>query len=153
MGGIVGRVRDALTVENVYAAGTMNKGGGIVGGGQNGSTPASTYTNCVVWNNATEFGTTAAGDVVSGSLFYDGTNFAALQQAVVAWGAPWTCDMAEGSYPTFNKDQLTGIQQIAERPRADIYMLDGRLVKANAADVKSLPRGIYIINGKKVMVR
>ena len=153
VGGIVGRVRDALTVENVYAAGTMNKGGGIVGGGQNGSTPASTYTNCVVWNNATEFGTTAAGDVVSGSLFYDGTNFAALQQAVVAWGAPWTCDMAEGSYPTFNKDQLTGIQQIAERPRADIYMLDGRLVKANAADVKSLPRGIYIINGKKVMVR
>ena len=153
VGGIVGRVRDALTVENVYAAGTMNKGGGIVGGGQNESTPASTYTNCVVWNNATEFGTTAAGDVVSGSLFYDGTNFAALQQAVVAWGAPWTCDMAEGSYPTFNKDQLTGIQQIAERPRADIYMLDGRLVKANAADVKSLPRGIYIINGKKVMVR
>ena len=153
VGGIVGRVRDALTVENVYAAGTMNKGGGIVGGGQNGSTPASTYTNCVVWNNATEFGTTAAGDVVSGSLFYDGSNFAALQQAVVAWGAPWTCDMAEGSYPTFNKDQLTGIQQIAERPRADIYMLDGRLVKANADDVKSLPRGIYIINGKKVMVR
>jgi hypothetical protein len=61
--------------------------------------------------------------------------------------------MAEGSYPTFNKEKLTGIQQIAERPRADIYMLDGRLVKANAADVKSLPRGIYIINGKKVMVR
>ena len=136
VGGIVGRVRDALTVENVYAAGTMNKGGGIVGGGQSGGVVVI-----------------PRGFVVSGSLFYDGTNFAALQQAVVAWGNPWTCDMAEGSYPTFNKDQLTGIQQIAERPRADIYMLDGRLVKANAADVKSLPRGIYIINGKKVMVR
>ena len=83
----------------------------------------------------------------------DGTNFADLQQYVVSWGDPWTCDMAEGSYPTFTKEKLTGIQQIAERPRADIYMLDGRLVKANAADVKSLPRGIYIINGKKVMVR
>lgn len=161
VGGIVGRIRDELTMENVYAAGTQNKGGGIIGGGQNASTPASTYTNCVVWNNATEFGATAENDVVSGTRYYDGTNFADLQQYVVSWGDPWTCDMAEGSYPTFNKEKLTGIQQIAieqnariEKPLATgIYTLDGRLVRANAADVKSLPKGLYIIAGRKVVVK
>ena len=161
VGGIVGRVRDELTMENVYAAGTQSKGGGIIGGGQNASTPASTYTNCVVWNNATEFGTTAENDVVSGTRYYDGTNFAELQQYVVSWGDPWICDMAEGSYPTFNKEKLTGIQQIAieqnariEKPMATgIYTLDGRLVRANAADVKSLSKGLYIIAGRKVVVK
>ncbi|MBQ7182208.1 MAG: hypothetical protein IJR87_13080 [Bacteroidaceae bacterium] len=161
VGGIVGRIRDELTMENVYAAGTQSKGGGIVGGGQNASTPASTYTNCVVWNNATEFGATAEGDVVSGTRYYDGTNFAELQQYVVSWGDPWICDMAEGSYPTFNKEKLTDIQQIAieqnvrtEKPMATgIYTLDGRLVRANAADVKSLSKGLYIIAGRKVVVK
>ena len=149
-------------MENVYAAGTQNKGGGIVGGGQQAATPASTYTNCVVWNNASDFGTTSDNDVISGARYYDGTNFAALQEYVVSWGAPWTCDMADGSYPTFDKELLTGIQQIAARPNAvlpinnmNIYTMDGRMVKANATqtDVKALPKGLYIIGGRKVAVK
>lgn len=106
-GGIVGRVRDALTMQNVYAAGTMNTGGGIIGGGQNSSTPASTYTNCVVWNNTDKnFGIPAEGDALTGISYYDGSNFAALQQTVVGWGSPWICDMADGSYPVFDKEKL-----------------------------------------------
>ncbi len=162
VGGIVGRVRDALTMQNVYAAGTINTGGGILGGGQNASTPASTYTNCVVWNNATEFGTLAEGDTAEGISYYDGSNFAALQQLVVGWGDPWTCGMAAGEYPTFNKELLTGIQQIALRPATtgntglvNIYTLDGRLVKAQTpvSTVKSLPKGLYIVGGRKVVVK
>ena len=108
MGGLVGRVRDALTMQNVYAAGSMNTGGGIIGGGQNSTTPASTYTNCVVWNNtSSNFGETAEGDQISGVSYYNGSNFAALQQTVVGWGSPWTCDMADGSYPVFDKEKLT----------------------------------------------
>ncbi len=107
-GGIVGRIRNALTMKNVYAAGTMNTGGGIIGGGQNATTPASTYTNCVVWNNtSSNFGETAENDQISGISYYNGSNFAALQQTVVGWGSPWTCDMADGSYPVFDKEKLT----------------------------------------------
>ena len=99
-GGLIGRVRDALTMENVYVAGTCT-GSGVVGGGQNEATPASTYRNVVVWNNtSSDFGTTASGDVKEGISNYDGTNFAALQETVVGWGRAWYCDMQEGSYPT-----------------------------------------------------
>lgn len=100
VGGLVGRVRDAFTVENFYAAGTCT-GKGIVGGGQQAATPASTYKNIVVWNNTnSDFGNTAAADVKEGITNYDGTNFAALQETVVGWGREWYCDMEENSYPT-----------------------------------------------------
>ncbi len=100
LGGLVGRVRDAFSVENVYVAGTCN-GAGVVGGGQNETTPASTYKNVVVWNNtSSNFGTTANADTKEGITYYDGTNFAALQETVVGWGREWYCDMQEGSYPT-----------------------------------------------------
>jgi hypothetical protein len=35
----------------------------------------------------------------------------------------------------------------------DIYSLDGRLVKAQAKDTNGLPKGVYIIDGKKVIVK
>ena len=146
-GGIVGRVRDALTMQNVYAAGTISTGGGIVGGGQNAATPASTYTNCVVWNNAQDMGVLAEGDVATGISQYDGTNFAQLQQTVVGWGKPWSCDMQEGSYPVL--DLTTGIQQIAgteSGKHTGIYTLTG-------VRVQKAQKGIYIIDGHKVLVK
>ena len=94
VGGLIGRVRSALTLENAYAAGTCT-GAGIVGGGQNASTPASTYKNIVVWNNTnSNFGSTVDADTKEGISYYDGTNFAALQQTVVGWGRAWYCDIA-----------------------------------------------------------
>ncbi len=33
----------------------------------------------------------------------------------------------------------------------DIYRLDGRMVKSNATSLDGLPKGVYIINGKKVL--
>lgn len=36
---------------------------------------------------------------------------------------------------------------------ANIYSLDGRLVKANANDLKGLSKGIYVVNGKKIIVK
>lgn len=99
VGGLVGRVSDALTVENVYVAGTCT-GAGVTGGCKDGA-PASKYQNVVVWNNTeSNFGSTAAADSKSGISFYDGSNFAALQETVVGWGREWYCDMQEGSYPT-----------------------------------------------------
>ena len=35
----------------------------------------------------------------------------------------------------------------------DIYSMDGRLVKKNATHLNGLPKGIYIVNGKKIIVK
>ena len=50
-------------------------------------------------------------------------------------------------------DDLTGIEVVekAEPQCFNIYDLNGRLVKANATSTEGLARGIYIVNGKKIM--
>ena len=100
-GGIIGRVRNKVVMENVYAAGSINRGGGIIGGGFQDATPAGSYKNVAVWNNTeNNFGPARESDTQSGILYFDGTNFADLQSQVVAWDPTvWSCDMAEGSYP------------------------------------------------------
>ena len=100
-GGIIGRVRGKLDMKQVYAAGSINRGGGIIGGGQNSSTPACFYSDIVVWNNTEKkFGTLAAEDALTDVIYYDGTNFATLQSVVLAWGKPWV-GAGENEYPTF----------------------------------------------------
>ena len=36
---------------------------------------------------------------------------------------------------------------------SDIYSLDGRLVRKNAASLEGLPKGLYIMNGRKMVVK
>ena len=148
-GGIIGRVRGQVVMTNVYAAGSVNRGGGIIGGGFQDATPAGMYTNVVVWNNTEKnFGPARESDVLNGIMYYSGSNFAALQSAVVAWDpAVWYCDMAEGSYPVL-KAFTTGVGSIsAPALSGDIYDLSGR-------KLQTVPqKGIYIMNGKKTVVR
>ena len=152
-GGVVGRIQAALDMENVYAAGSLNRGGGIVGGGKTATTPVSVFKNVAVWNNDFEsFGETTATDRLSGLSFYNGQNFAELQQTVVAWdNKVWSCDMAEGSYPVLLFDP-TGIEAVTTGNRLQttgaVYDLSGRRI-AN----EKLQKGIYIISGKKVLVK
>ena len=49
----------------------------------------------------------------------------------------------------------TGINNVAAAAsvKGNVYTIDGRIVKQNAADLNGLARGIYIHNGKKVMVQ
>lgn len=118
-GGLVGRVRSDLTIENCYAAGSVSApvAGGVVAGGQNNTTPASIYNNVIAWNpsvdgaTALPFGTTADGDVlqqvyvlsgmtVNDTPVEDGKTHAELQQIAAAWGAPWHKNPAAGNgYP------------------------------------------------------
>ena len=89
-GGIIGRIRGKLDMKQVYAAGSINRGGGIIGGGQNSSTPPCSYSDIVVWNNtAKNFGPLAAEDALTDVVYYNETNFATLQDVVLAWGKPW----------------------------------------------------------------
>ena len=100
-GGIIGRVRNLVEMVQVYAAGSINQGGGIIGGGFQDATPAGSYKNVAVWNNTEKnFGPAREGDTQSVILYYDGTNFADLQSQVVAWDPEvWSCNMEPGSYP------------------------------------------------------
>ena len=54
-------------------------------------------------------------------------------------------------------DNTTGINQtIVDNPRpqnADIYTVNGQLVRAGSSSIEGLPKGIYIVNGKKLVVR
>ena len=48
----------------------------------------------------------------------------------------------------------TGIVNLkTDNEMGDIFDLSGRKVKANSVSMKDLPKGIYIVNGKKVVVK
>ncbi len=52
-------------------------------------------------------------------------------------------------------DDVTGIHEVtvdAANP-ADIYQLDGRLVRSQATTLSGLSKGVYIVNGKKVIIK
>ena len=118
-GGLVGRVRTDMTIENCYAAGTVNApiAGGVVAGGQTSTVPPSVYKNVIAWNpsvsgaTALPFGTTVEGDVLENVYILagmmvndvpqeDGKTHAELQQIAGTWGTPWYKDPTAGNgYP------------------------------------------------------
>ena len=124
-GGIIGRIRGKLDMKQVYAAGSINRGGGIIGGGQNSSTPACSYSSIAVWNNTTKnFGPLAAEDALTDVVYYDGSNFAALQSVVLEWGKPWA-SVGENEYPTFGKETTPAAPDL----------VDGYYLVASAEDL------------------
>ena len=60
----------------------------------------------------------------------------------------------------FAPDQVTGLEAEAVSAKTlfgskacDIFSLTGQLVRKNAQNFKDLPAGIYVVGGKKVVVR
>ncbi len=60
----------------------------------------------------------------------------------------------------FAPDQVTGLEAEAVSAKTlfgskacDIFSLTGQLVRKNAKSLKGLPAGIYVVDGKKVVVR
>ena len=62
-----------------------------------------------------------------------------------------TCNMGIKTFAPLN-DETTGMAALGlmQEP-ADIYSLDGRLVKKSATSLEGLPKGVYIIRGRKVV--
>ena len=150
-GGIIGRVRNKVVMKNVYAAGTINRGGGIIGGGFQDATPAGSYTNIGVWNNTeNNFGPARESDVLSGIIYYNGSNFADMQSQVVAWDPTvWSCDMEPGSYPilaAFDPDGIKGVTADNNKLSNEIFNLAGQRMS-------KMQKGINIVNGKKIFVK
>ena len=107
----------------------------------------------MVWNNEAEnFGPTAGNDKVTNISFYNGSNFADLQQTVVGWDSKvWYCGMGEGEYPVLVGVGTTGLAMPKLSGDEDeIYTLTGVKV---AGERSKLQKGIYIINGKKTLVK
>lgn len=51
-------------------------------------------------------------------------------------------------------DIPTCIEDVVSKPMlSDIYTVDGLLMKKNVRDFKKLPRGVYIINSRKVLIK
>ena len=190
-GGLVGRIRSELTIENSYAAGTVSSpvAGGVVAGGQNSTTPPSKYNNVIAWNTsvtgntASAFGPTVEGDVlqdvyilagmtVNDVAVVDGKTHAELQQIAGGWGAPWYSDPKAGNgYPIlqwqfdrrdyrqicgFPEDEETSLSEklrVKNRESANnVYDLSGRRINPQFSTLNSqLKKGVYIVNGKKVL--
>ena len=47
----------------------------------------------------------------------------------------------------------SGIREIISGGSFDVYTTDGRMVKKGATTLKGLAKGVYIVNGWKVMVK
>ena len=181
-GGLVGRVRTDLTIENCYAAAPVSSpiAGGVVAGGQNNTTPGSNYRNVIAWNpsvdgaTAAPFGFTTELDVLSGIYTFadmllneeqvgEGQSHQELCNIVGTWGAPWYNDPTAGNgYPILQWQydrgdyreicgfaMQTGIgstETVQTSKDNVIYNLSGQKIVNG-----KLPKGIYIINGRKVL--
>lgn len=181
-GGLAGRVRSALTIERSYAAGTVAAYtvGGIVGGGQSSTTPAALYSNVLAWNSSVQgtlahpLGVLAEEDSqenvlvaatmkVNGESVEDGRTDDELRQAAAKWGTPWYSDPAAGNgYPILEwqfqrgdyrqkcgfpiPDGIVSTPSAVQSTSQATYDLQGRRVQSPV-------RGLYIVNGRKVLVK
>ena len=50
-------------------------------------------------------------------------------------------------------DGTTSIERVETSEMMDIYSIDGRLIRRQTTNTDGLPKGIYIINGKKRIVK
>jgi len=95
---------------------------------------------------------------------WDGTkqnNTAAKQPQKIIFsnnGAPQTADLGYDNGGYYNKDGLQGNvvsaihSIITDDKTASVYTIDGRLVSTDG-NVQQLPKGLYIVNKKKVIVK
>ena len=180
-GGLVGRVRTDLTIENCYAAAPVSSpiAGGIVAGGQNSDTPGSIYRNVIAWNpsvsgtTASPFGGLAESDVLSGVYTFadmllnevknaEGKSHEELQEIAAGWGTPWYKDPSAGNgYPILQWQYDRGdYRDICGFSKEGATGLTSAMPGTTGSGVYNLSGqrvsrptrpGIYIIGGRKVL--
>lgn len=181
-GGIAGRIRTEVHLERSYTAGDVAAytAGGIIGGGQNTTTPACLYENAMAWGNSVEgntalpLGSMTDVDVLQGMLFSanmkingeeteGGKTDDELRENAASWGSPWHSNPAAGNgYPILEwqyqrgdyrqkcgfpiSDGIISTPSSNQQASQETYDLQGRRIL-------SPTKGIYIINGHKVLVK
>ena len=64
-----------------------------------------------------------------------------------------TESFGEMRFPSLHGGDVTGIDVAKTVEPFDIYSVDGRVVRRQAENTKGLQKGVYIIKGKKQVVR
>ena len=83
-----------------------------------------------------------------GDYLFSGCN--KLETIYVPVGASEAYNEAPWIYYNIVEGEVTGIEEVTlEEWPADVYDLNGRMVKAQAENLDGLPKGVYIVNGKK----
>ena len=64
-----------------------------------------------------------------------------------------TESIGERRFPSLHSGSMTGIDMVKAVEPFDIYNVDGRVARRQAVNTEGLPKGVYIIKGKKQVVR
>ena len=121
--------------------------------------PSTLTDRSVTWESSdTRIATVSSGGKVKG--IKAGT--VTITCTSVATGLSSTCTVtvlaASGARSMEgDDDETTGIESLEEVPAAtepfDVYDLSGRKVRSQVTSLKGLPAGIYIVNGKKMIIK
>jgi uncharacterized protein YjdB len=119
--------------------------------------PTTLTDKSVTWKSSdTKVATVSSSGKVKGV----GAGTATITCTSVATGLKGTCtvtvlSVAEARSVFGEDDGTTAIENLDESPAAvepyDVYDLSGRKVRHQVTSLDGLPKGIYIINGKKVL--
>ena len=89
----------------------------------------------------------ATPPTVLGTLFLDCSK---LETIYVPVGASEAYNVAPWNRYNIVEREVAGIEEVTQEEwPADVYDLNGRMVKAQAENLDELPKGVYIVNGKK----
>ncbi len=89
----------------------------------------------------------ATPPAVGDALFAESRN---LETIYVPVGASEAYNVWPWNWYNIVEGEVTGIEEVTlEEWPADVYDLNGRMVKAQAENLDELPKGVYIVNGKK----
>lgn len=94
---------------------------------------------------------------ISNNIFYRASGQEKMNAYRATFQVPSTMTEAKTLNTVFVGDggSVTAIDDVQVSPQAsfDVYHINGMLVKKNAIDLNGLDKGIYIINGKKYVVK
>ncbi|MDE7381403.1 MAG: hypothetical protein K2N03_04660 [Muribaculaceae bacterium] len=85
------------------------------------------------------------------------TGVAATVPGDYTFQIPSTALAIDGEYislmPVFTIGEESSVNEIVLPERFTIYSIDGRMVKANATSLDGIEKGLYIVDGRKVLVK
>ncbi|MBQ9665784.1 MAG: leucine-rich repeat protein [Bacteroidaceae bacterium] len=87
------------------------------------------------------------GELLNLSITGDNTGCVSVENILFV-----TSNQSEKRFDALS-DEVTGISAIKTEGMSDIYSMDGRMVRKQATTTDGLPKGMYIINGKKQLVK
>ena len=94
---------------------------------------------------------------ISNNVFYRASGQETMKAYRATFQVPSTLSAAKSMNTVFVGEggSVTAIDDVHVSPQGsfDVYHINGMLVKKNAIDLNGLDKGIYIINGKKYVVK